>query len=57
MIPKRMQRGLRVITLQEAIKCNITIAILENQKIYSNIIISHFGDTNNIFADYRKKRF
>ena len=27
------------------------IAILANEQLVSNIQISHFGDTNNIFAD------
>ena len=32
-------------------KSNIAIAILENEWLEGNIIISYFGGSNNIFAD------
>ena len=53
MKPKRMQRGLRVITLQGAIKKS---PILLSQywifkRLDNTIIISYFGGRNNIFAD------
>ena len=40
---KRMQKGLRVITLQGAIE--------KSEWLDGNIIISYFGGSNNIFAD------
>ena len=40
-----MQRGLRVITLQEAIK--------ESEWLDSTTIISYFDGSNNIFVDCR----
>ena len=48
LIQKRMQRGLRVITLQGAIE--------KFEWLDSTIIISYFGGRNNIFADCIKSQ-
>ena len=52
MVPKRMQIGLRVITLQGAIeKSSILLSqYWKNEWLDSTIIISYFGGSN-IFAD------
>ena len=49
-----MQKGLRVITLQGAIeKSPILLSqYWENEWLNGNIIISYFGGSNNIFAEY-----
>ena len=52
-IPKRMQRGLIVITLQGTIEKS-TILLSQYWKfewLDGTIIISYFGGSNNIFAD------
>ena len=52
MRPKRLQRGLRVITLQGARKKS-PILISEywkNEGLDGTIIISYFGGSNNIFC-------
>ena len=53
MIPKRMQKELRVITLQGAIeKSPILLSqYWKNELLDDNIIISYFGGSNNIFAN------
>ena len=53
LIPKRMQKGLRVITLQGAIeKSTILLSYYrKNEWLDGTIIISYFGGRNNIFAD------
>ena len=51
-----MQKGLRVITLQGAIK-KIPILLSQywkNEWLDDTIIISYFGGSNNIFADCRR---
>ena len=51
MIPKRMQRRLRVITLQDAIDKSpiLQSQYLKNEWLDGTIIISYFGGSNNIF--------
>ena len=49
MIPKRMQSGLRVITLQEAIK-KISILLLAIAILDGTITILYFGGSNNTLA-------
>ena len=53
LIQKRMQRGLRVITLQGAIKKSpiLLSQYWKNEWLDGNIIISYFGGSNNIFVD------
>ena len=48
-----MQRSLRVITLQGAIKKSpiLLSRYWKNEWLDGNIIISYFGGSNNIFAD------
>ena len=49
---KKDERGLRVITLQGAIKKSLILLsqYRKNEWLDSTIIISYFGDSNNIFA-------
>ena len=53
LIPKRMQKGLRVITLQGAIEKNpiLLSQYWKNEWLDGNITFSYFGGSNNIFAD------
>ena len=53
LIPKRIQRGLRVITLQEAIKKSPILLsdYWKNEWLIGTIIISYFAGSNYIFAD------
>ena len=53
LIPKRMQRGVRVIPLQGAIKKSLILLsqYWKNEWLGGTIIISYFGGRNNIFAD------
>ena len=53
LIPKRLQRGLRVITLQGFIKKSPVLRkqYWKNESLDDTIIISYFGGSNNIFAD------
>ena len=48
-----MQRGLRIITLQGAIKKSSILLsqYLKNEWLDGTIIISYFDGSNNIFAD------
>jgi hypothetical protein len=48
-----MQKGLRVITLQGAIKKSSILLsqYWKNELLDGSIIISYFGGSNNIFAD------
>ena len=57
LIPKRMQRGLRVITLQGAIeKSPILLSqYWKNEGLVVTIIISYFSGCYNIFADCTSK--
>ena len=50
---KRLQRGLRVITLQGAIKKSpiLLSQYCKNEWFDGTIIISYFDGNNNIFAD------
>ena len=50
-----MWKGLRVITLQEAIRKSpiLLSQYCKNEWLVSTIIISYFGGSNNIFADCR----
>ena len=53
-----MQRGLRVITLQGAIKKSqiLLSQYWKNEWLDGSIIISYFGGSNNIFADFKSLR-
>ena len=53
MIPKWMQKGLTVITLQEAIKKSpiLLSQYLKNDLLDGTVVISYFGGSNNIFTD------
>ena len=53
-----MQRGLRVITLQAAIKKSpiLLSQYWKNECLDGTIIISYFGGSNNIFADCSSHR-
>ena len=51
------QKQIRVITLQGAIKQSLILQFQywKNKELGSTIIISFFGGSNNIFADFRKQ--
>ena len=53
-----MQRGLRMITLQGAIKKTpiLLSQYWKNEWLHGTIIISYFGDSNNIFADCKSMK-